>query len=71
MLTALVHFSGFLAVFAGSMVALFTIANLRNGMVWLPYALILAALVAAHILLRAVRYQRRRRARANRTAKPA
>jgi hypothetical protein len=48
---------------------LFTIANLHHGMVWLPYVLILAVLVAAHIVLRAVRYQRRR-ARANRTAKP-
>lgn len=67
-LTALVHFSGFLAVFAGSLVALFTIANLRHGMVWLPYALILAALAAAHVLLRAVRHQRR--AKANRVAKP-
>ena len=69
-LTALVHFSGFLAVFVGSMAALFTIANLRHGLVWLPYALILAALVAAHLLLRTVRHQRRR-AKANRTAKPA
>lgn len=69
-LTALVNFSGFLAVFAGSFAALFTIANLRHGMVWLPYALILAALVGAHVLLRAVRY-RRRRARANRAAKVA
>jgi hypothetical protein len=36
--------------------------------VWLPYALILAALIAAHVLLRALRY--RRRAKANRVAKP-
>ena len=59
-LTALVNFSGFLAVFAGSMAALFTIANLRHGTVWVPYALILAALVGAHLCLRAVRYRRRR-----------
>lgn len=59
-LTALVNFSGFLAAFAGSMAALFTIANLRHGTVWVPYALILAALVGAHLCLRAVRHGRRR-----------
>ncbi|HTT53232.1 MAG TPA: hypothetical protein VMH35_17690 [Streptosporangiaceae bacterium] len=59
-LTALVNFSGFLAVFAGSMAALFVIANLRHGTVWVPYALILAALAGAHLGLRAVRYGRRR-----------
>src|SRR5690349_19053906 len=62
-LTSLVTFSGFVAVFIGSVVVLFVIANLRHGTVWLPYALILGALVAAHLCLRAVRYQRRRRAR--------
>jgi Flp pilus assembly protein TadB len=62
-LTSLVTFSGFVAAFIGSVVALFVIANLRHGMLWLPYALILTALVVAHLCLRAVRYQRRRHAR--------
>jgi hypothetical protein len=62
-LTSLVTFSGFVTAFIGSVVALFVIANLRHGTVWLPYALILGALVGAHVCLRAVRYQRRRRAR--------
>ena len=55
------NFSGFVAVFAGSMAALFTIANLRHGTVWVPYALIVAALAGAHLCLRAVRYWRRAR----------
>jgi hypothetical protein len=59
-LTGLVTFSGFVAAFLGSVIALLVIANLRHGTVWLPYALILAALVGAHLCLRAVRYQRRR-----------
>jgi hypothetical protein len=58
-LTALVTFSGFVAAFIGSVVVLLIIANLRNGTVWLSYALILAALVGAHLCLRAVRYRRR------------
>jgi Flp pilus assembly protein TadB len=62
-LTSLVTFSGFVAAFIGSVVVLFVIANLRHGTVWLPYALILGALVAAHLCLRAVRYKRRRHAR--------
>jgi Flp pilus assembly protein TadB len=62
-LTSLVTFSGFVAAFIGSVVVLFVIANLRHGTVWLPYALILGALVGAHLCLRAVRYQRRRHAR--------
>ena len=62
-LTSLVTFSGFVAAFIGSVVVLFVIANLRHGTVWLPYALILAALVAAHLCLRGVRYKRRRHAR--------
>ena len=62
-LTSLVSFSGFVAAFIGSVVVLFVIANLRRGTVWLPYALILGALVAAHLCLRAVRYRRRRHAR--------
>jgi hypothetical protein len=62
-LTSLVTFSGFVAAFIGSVVVLFVIANLRHGTVWLPYALILGALVAAHQCLRAVRYKRRRHAR--------
>ena len=62
-LTSLVTFSGFVAAFIGSIVALLVIANLHHGTVWLPYALILGALVGAHLCLRAVRYQRRRHAR--------
>jgi Flp pilus assembly protein TadB len=62
-LTSLVTFSGFVAAFIGSVVVLFVIANLRHGTVWLPYALILGALVAAHLCLRAVRYKRRRQAK--------
>lgn len=62
-LSGLVTFSGFVAAFIGSVAVLFVIANLRHGTVWLPYALILAALVGAHLCLRAVRYQRRRHAR--------
>jgi hypothetical protein len=62
-LSGLVTFSGFVAAFIGSVDALFVIANLRHGTVWLPYALILAALVGAHLCLRIVRYRRRRRAR--------
>jgi Flp pilus assembly protein TadB len=62
-LTSLVTFSGFVTAFIGSVVVLFVIANLRHGTVWLPYALILGALVAAHLCLRAVRYKRRRHAR--------
>lgn len=62
-LTSLVTFSGFVAAFIGSVVALFVIANLRHGTVWLPYALILGALVAAHLCLRTVRHKRRRHAR--------
>ena len=61
-LSGLVTFSGFVAAFIGSVAVLFVIANLRNGTVWLPYALILAALVGAHLSLRAVRYRRRRHA---------
>jgi Flp pilus assembly protein TadB len=62
-LTSLVTFSGFVAAFIGSVVALLVIANLRHGTVWLPYALILGALVGVHLCLRAVRYRRRRQAR--------
>lgn len=62
-LTSLVTFSGFVAAFIGSVVVLFVIANLRHGTVWLPYALILGALVAARLCLRAVRYNRRRHTR--------
>jgi len=54
-LTALVNFSGFLAIFAGSLAALFTVANLRHGTQWVPYALVLAALAGAHLCLRAAR----------------
>ena len=62
-LTSLVTFSGFVAAMIGSVVVLFMIANLRHGTLWLPYALILGALVAAHLCLRGVRHKRRRHAR--------
>jgi Flp pilus assembly protein TadB len=62
-LTSLVTFSGFVAAFIGSVVVLLVIANLRHGTVWVPYAVILGALVGTHLGLRAVRYQRRRHAR--------
>ena len=62
-LSALVTFSGFVAAFIGSVDVLFVIANLRRGTVWVPYALILAALVGAHLCLRAVRFRKRRHAR--------
>ena len=48
---------------SGPVAVLFVIANLRHGTAWLPYALILGALVAAHLWLRAVHYKRRRHAR--------
>ena len=62
-LSALVTFSGFVAAFIGSVDVLFVIANLRHGTIWVPYALILAALVGAHLCLRAVRFRKRRHAR--------
>ncbi len=58
-LTALVLFSGFLAAFVGSFAAILLLVNLPNGRE-LPFALILAALVGAHVSLRALRYYRRR-----------
>lgn len=58
-LTALVLFSGFLAAFVGSFAAILLLVNLPNGGE-LPFALILAALVGAHVSLRAVRYYRHR-----------
>jgi hypothetical protein len=58
-LTALVDFSGFLAVFVGSFAAVLLLINLPNGGE-LPFALILATVMGAHLSLRAVRYYRRR-----------
>jgi fatty acid desaturase len=57
-LTALVYFSGFLAVFAGSFAAVFLLGNL-GSVEWWPYALILAVLVTAHVGLRMLRHHRR------------
>jgi hypothetical protein len=59
-LTLLVNLSGFLAVFAGSFVAIFLLGNLSNRGAWSPYALLLAALLLVHAGLRAVRHHRRR-----------
>ena len=62
-LTALVQFSGFLAVFAGSFAAVLLLISAANGQQWWPYALILAVLVAAHAGLRMLRRHRREAAR--------
>jgi hypothetical protein len=62
-LSSMVTFSGFVAAFIGSFAILLIVANLRHGTVWVPYTVILAALVAGHLCLRALLYKRRRRAR--------
>jgi Flp pilus assembly protein TadB len=62
-LSGMVTFSGFVAAFIGSFVILLIVANLRHGTVWVPYTVILVALVAGHLCLRALLYKRRRRAR--------
>jgi len=59
----MVTFSGFIAAFIGSFAVLLIIANLRHGTVWVPYTVVLIALVAGHVSLRAARYQKRRRVR--------
>jgi hypothetical protein len=64
-LSGMVTFSGFVAAFIGSFAVLLIIANLRHGMVWVPYTVILAGLVAGHLCLRAVRHQIRRARRRN------
>jgi hypothetical protein len=61
-LSGLVTFSGFVAAFVGSFTLLLVIANLRHGTVWVPYAVILTALAAGHLCLRAARYLLHRRA---------
>jgi len=60
LLSGLVTFSGFVAAFIGSVAIIFLVVHLVHGRGWLPYALMLAGLVGAHLCLRAVRYQRRR-----------
>jgi hypothetical protein len=62
-LSGLVTFSGFVAAFIGSVAVIFLGVHLAHGKDWLPYALMLAGLVGAHLCLRAVRYQKRRHAR--------
>jgi hypothetical protein len=62
-LSGLVTFSGFVAAFIGSVAVLFLAVHLAHGRGWLPYALMLAGLVGAHLCLRAVRYQKRRHVR--------
>ena len=69
-LTALVYFSGFLAVFAGSFVAVTMLISAGSGEEWWPYALILAALVAAHVGLRMLRRQRREAGRRPSMSRP-
>jgi hypothetical protein len=59
-LSGLVTFSGFVAAFIGSFAVLLIVANLRHGTMWVPYTVILAALVAGHLCLRALRYHKRR-----------
>ena len=51
------------AAFIGSVAVIFLVVHLVHGTGWLPYALMLAGLVGAHLCLRAVRYQKRRHAR--------
>jgi phosphatidylglycerophosphate synthase len=70
-LSALVTFSGFVAAFVGSFALLLTIANLRHGTVWVPYAVILVALAAGHLCLRAARFLVQRRARRRSAPGPA
>ena len=62
-LSGMVTFSGFVAAFVSSFAILLIVANLHHGTVWVPYTVILAALVAGHLCLRALLYKRRRRAR--------
>jgi hypothetical protein len=58
-LTALVKFSGFLAVFVGSFAAVVLLLNLGNGVAaWGPLALILLVLAGAHLGLRMLRRRR-------------
>ena len=64
-LSGMVTFSGFVAAFIGSVAILLILANLHHGTVWVPYTVILAALVAGHLCLRALLYKRRRARRRN------
>jgi hypothetical protein len=59
-LSGMVTFSGFVAAFIGSFAVLLIIANLRHGTVWVPYTVIVAALIAGHLCLRALLYRKRR-----------
>jgi len=70
-LSALVTFTGFVAAFVGSFDLLLLIANLRHGTVWVPYAVILAALAAGHLCARAARYLVQRRAKRHSAPGPA
>ena len=70
-LTLLVNFSGFLAVFLGSFVAVILLISLGGGgWAWVPYALILAVLAGAHVGARVLRRYRRRAAGEGRAAPP-
>jgi hypothetical protein len=60
-LTLLVNFSGFLVVVPGSIVLLFVLGVGLTGGRWVPYALLLGAVVGTHVCLRAIRYRRRHR----------
>jgi VIT1/CCC1 family predicted Fe2+/Mn2+ transporter len=70
-LSALVTFTGFVAAFIGSFTLLLMIANLRHGTVWVPYAVILAALASGHLCLRSARYLVQRRAKRRSAPGPA
>jgi Flp pilus assembly protein TadB len=59
----MVTFSGFVAAFISSFAILLIVANLRHGTVWVPYTVIVGALVAGHLCLRVLLYKRRRQAR--------
>ena len=65
-LTALVYFAGFLAVLAGSLVAVLLIIAVASGYSWWPTALTLTVLVANHAGLQMLRRHQReaRRGRA-------
>ncbi|MBV9380974.1 MAG: hypothetical protein JOY82_06440 [Streptosporangiaceae bacterium] len=58
-LTLLVTLTGFLVIVPGSMVLVFLLGTALTGGRWVPYALLLGALVGVHACLRAMRYRRR------------
>jgi D-alanyl-D-alanine carboxypeptidase len=69
-LTALVHFTAFLAVIAGSFAAVRMFINAANGQGWWPYALLLAVLVAVPVGLWMPRRHRREAGRGHGASLP-